>query len=78
MPAADRTALREAARAFGVVFGPSIVLDAAIVNALLIEIPHFVMERKMLLAIKRRAEQSHTAAVRREAQAEPVKTALHA
>ena len=45
---------------------------ASIVNALLMEIPHFVMERKMLLEIKRRAERSHTATVRRAAQAEPV------
>ena len=42
------------------------------------EIPHFVMERKMLLEIKRRAEQSHTAAARRAAQAEPAQTVLHA
>ena len=51
---------------------------ASIVNALLMEIPHFVMERKMLLEIKRRAERSHTATVRRAAQAEPVKTVAHA
>jgi hypothetical protein len=51
---------------------------ASILNALLMEIPHFVMERKMLLGIKRRAEQSHTAAARRAAQAEPVETVLHA
>ena len=51
---------------------------ASIVNALLMEIPHFVMERKMLLGIKRRAEQSHTATVRRAAQAEPAQTVVHA
>jgi hypothetical protein len=50
----------------------------SIVNALLMEIPHFVMERKMLLGIKRRAERSHTASVRRAAQAEPVETVAHA
>ena len=41
------------------------------------EIPHFVMERKMLLGIKRRAEQTHTAAARRTAQAEPAQRVLH-
>ena len=51
---------------------------ASIFNALLMEIPHFVMERKMLLEIKRRAEQSHTAAARRAAQAEPAQRVLHA
>jgi hypothetical protein len=51
---------------------------ASIVNALLMEIPHFVMERKMLLGIKRRAEQAHTAALRRAAQAQPAGTAVHA
>jgi hypothetical protein len=44
----------------------------AVGNALLMEIPHFVMERKMLLGIKERAERTHTAAVRRSAQAAPV------
>ena len=42
------------------------------------EIPHFVMERKMLLGIKERAERTHTAAVRRAAQAAPVAEAVHA
>ena len=51
---------------------------ASIINALLMEIPHFVMERKMLLGIKRRAEQTHTAAARRAAQAGPAQTVLHA
>jgi hypothetical protein len=51
---------------------------ASIVNALLMEIPHFVMERKMLLGIKRRAEESHTAALRRAAQARSARTAVHA
>ena len=50
----------------------------SIFNALLMEIPHFVMERKMLLEIKRRAEQSHTATVRRAAQAEALPTVVHA
>jgi hypothetical protein len=50
----------------------------AVTNALLLEIPHFVMERKMLLGIKERAEQAHTAAVRRAAQAAPVAEAVHA
>ena len=34
------------------------------------EIPHFVMERKMLLGIKERAERAHTVALRRAMQAE--------
>jgi hypothetical protein len=51
---------------------------ASIAGALLMEIPHFVMERKMLLGIKRRAEQSHTAAARRAAQAQPAQRVLHA
>ena len=51
---------------------------ASILNALLMEIPHFVMERKMLLEIKRRAEQSHTAVARRAAQARPAQRVLHA
>jgi hypothetical protein len=34
---------------------------AAILNELLIEIPHFVMERKMLLGLKQRAERPHAA-----------------
>ena len=38
--------------------GPAVIL-----NALLIEIPHFVMERKMLLGIKRRAERASVATV---------------
>ena len=50
----------------------------ALSNALLMEIPHFVMERKMLLGIKERAECAHTAAVRRAAQAAPVAEAVHA
>jgi hypothetical protein len=50
----------------------------AIANALLLEIPHFVMERKMLLGIKERAERTRTAAVRRAAQAAPVPEAGHA
>ena len=41
------------------------------------EIPHFVMERKMLLGIKQRAERAHTVAVRRAAQRAPVAEALH-
>jgi hypothetical protein len=51
---------------------------ASILNALLMEIPHFVMERRMLLGIKRRAEQAHTAALRRAAQAQPARRAVHA
>jgi hypothetical protein len=51
---------------------------ASIFNALLMEIPHFVMERKMLLEIKRRAEQAHTAAIRRAGQAAPVDTVVRA
>jgi hypothetical protein len=51
---------------------------ASIINALLMEIPHFVMERKMLLGIKRRAEQFHTAAARRAAQAGADRAAVHA
>jgi hypothetical protein len=53
---------------------------ASIAAALLLEIPHFVMERKMLLGIKRRAERTHTAARRRAAQAQalPGQTAVHA
>jgi hypothetical protein len=43
----------------------------ALANALLMEIPHFLMERKMLLGIKERAERSHTAALRRALQAAP-------
>jgi hypothetical protein len=35
---------------------------AALANALLMEIPHFAMERKMLLGIKERAERAHTVA----------------
>lgn len=38
---------------------------AAIAYALLIEIPHFVMERKMLLEIKRLAERDHQSGARR-------------
>jgi hypothetical protein len=38
--------------------GPAVIL-----NALLIEIPHFVMERKMLLGIKRRAERAFVGTV---------------
>jgi hypothetical protein len=33
----------------------------AVLGALLIEAPHFIMERKMLLGIKRRAEQAYRA-----------------
>ena len=47
-------------------------------NALLLEIPHFVMERKMLLGIKERAERTHTAAFRRALQHAPVAEAVHA
>ena len=50
---------------------------ASIFNALLMEIPHFAMERKMLLEIKRRAERAHTAAARRALQAESVATPVH-
>ena len=50
----------------------------AVTNALLMEIPHFLMERKMLLGIKERAERTHTAAIRRELQRTPVAEALHA
>jgi hypothetical protein len=42
------------------------------------EIPHFVMERKMLLGIKRRAEQADTAELRRAARAKPAEAAAHA
>ena len=49
----------------------------ALTNGLLLEVPHFVMERKMLLGIKERAERCHTAAVRRVAQAAPVAEAVH-
>jgi hypothetical protein len=42
------------------------------------EIPHFAMERKMLLGIKERAERTHVAALRRSAQAAPVEEAVHA
>jgi hypothetical protein len=51
---------------------------AALCSVLLMEIPHFVMERKMLLEIKRRAERAYTAAARRGAQAEPTRTVLNA
>ena len=51
---------------------------ASIINAVLMEIPHFVMERKMLLGIKRRAEQAHTAELRRATQAKPARAAVHA
>ena len=44
----------------------------SLVNALLMEIPHFVMERKMLLGIKERAERTHTVATRRAAQSAPI------
>jgi hypothetical protein len=49
---------------------------AAIADALLMEIPHFVMERKMLLGIKERAERAHTVAVRRELRRSPVRRAV--
>jgi hypothetical protein len=42
---------------------------ASLANGLLMEIPHFLMERKMLLGIKERAERAHTAEARRTAQA---------
>ena len=51
---------------------------AAVANTLLMEIPHFLMERKMLLGIKARAERTHTAAIRRAAQCAPVAEAVHA
>ena len=51
---------------------------ASIFNALLMEIPHFVMERKMLLGIKRRAERSYTTAARRAAQARVPESLVHA
>ncbi len=63
-----RASMAGAVRAFGVVFGGPLVLDAAGAAAeaprgvalafyvLQVELPHFVMERKMLLGIKRRAE----------------------
>jgi hypothetical protein len=47
-------------------------------NALLMEIPHFVMERKMLLGIKERAERAHVAETRRVAQLGPPEAAVHA
>jgi hypothetical protein len=50
----------------------------ALANALLMEIPHFVMERKMLLGIKERAERTHTAALRRALQSAPLEAAVHA
>lgn len=50
----------------------------AVANALLMEIPDFVMERKMLLGIKARAERAHTVAVRRAAQCARVAETLHA
>ena len=50
----------------------------ALANALLMEIPHFVMERKMLLGIKERAERTHTAALRRAMQATPLEETVHA
>ena len=50
----------------------------ALGNALVMEIPHFVMERKMLLGIKARAERTHTAALRRATQSAPVEEAVHA
>jgi hypothetical protein len=51
---------------------------AALFDALLMEIPHFVMERKMLLGIKERAERAHTATRRRMAQAAPIEEPVHA
>jgi hypothetical protein len=51
---------------------------ASVFDALLMEIPHFAMERKMLLGIKERAERTHVAALRRSAQAAPVGEAVHA
>lgn len=50
----------------------------ALGNALLLEIPHFLMERKMLLGIKERAERAHTAQPRRAAQAEPLGAVISA
>lgn len=51
---------------------------ASVFDALLMEIPHFLMERKMLLGIKERAERSYTAGRRREAQAAPAEAVAHA
>jgi hypothetical protein len=51
---------------------------ASLANALMMEVPHFLMERKMLLGIKERAERAHTAAQRRTAQATPTGEAVHA
>jgi hypothetical protein len=51
---------------------------ASLVGALLIDIPHFVMERKMLLGIKERAERHHTASMRRAAQAGALAGSAHA
>ena len=51
---------------------------AAVANTLLMEIPHFLMERKMLLGIKERAERSHTVAVRRAARHATVAEAMDA
>jgi hypothetical protein len=51
---------------------------ASVFDALLMEIPHFLMERKMLLGIKERAERSYTAARRRELQAAPAEAVAHA
>jgi hypothetical protein len=42
------------------------------------EIPHFLMERKMLLGIKERAERTHSAATGRAAQSMPVAEPVHA
>jgi hypothetical protein len=49
----------------------------ALANALLMEIPHFVMERKMLLGIRDRAERTYVTEARRTAQAAPRET-IHA
>jgi hypothetical protein len=57
--------------------GPAPRGIGAVTNALLMEIPHFLMERKMLLGIKERAEQAHTVAVRRALQRAPVAEAAH-
>jgi hypothetical protein len=51
---------------------------ASLANALMMEVPHFLMERKMLLGIKERAERAHTVAQRRTAQANRAGEAVHA
>ena len=51
---------------------------ASLASALLMEVPHFVMERGMLLGIKERAERAHAAAHRRTAQAVQPPERVHA